>query len=276
MRKLSFFAPLILGLSAVVCSTDLMPMQEPDPEVEADIIGGGVIVEGEWEEADGPGGSSGSPVIIESSITPPAPTVPSPCNPNEDTAIDCATTGYVLIPPGTGDPSDPEPGEQVRPITIGDVQRFAPDAPNIVVEPDGWGITGKPVNVYSDSGERTTEGDLLGLAVEIRWVPVSMTVDFGDGTRVATASEGAPWSEAEWMTVTDTSHAYSETGDFVVTGEIEYRPIILVGGSEVPIEGTVTVETNSVEVSIYWVKTRLTRGDCVEYPTDPGCPGWEP
>ena len=248
-----------------------------DPEVGAE--GAGSYVELTYDELIGtnpPPDSDGSGAGSGAANNPPTPTYPSPCNPNEDTARQCATTGYVLIPPRTGDPADPDPSPGVRPITISDVERFAPDGPRIVVEPDGWGIAGKPVNVYSDSGEQITEGDLMGLDVRIRWIPMSMTVDFGDGTVATTASAGEAWSDTDWLTATDTSHVYRDAGDFTVTGQIEYAPIIIVGGSEVPIAGTVTVDTNSVEVSIYWVKTRLTRGDCIEYPSDPGCPGWTP
>ena len=35
--------------------------------------------------------------------------------------------------------------------------------------------------------------------------------------------------------------------------------------------GTVTIDTGDAAVSIYWVKTRLVRGDCIEFPLDPGC-----
>uniref|UniRef100_UPI0025D4C2C0 hypothetical protein n=1 Tax=uncultured Agrococcus sp. TaxID=382258 RepID=UPI0025D4C2C0 len=185
---------------------------------------------------------------------------------------DCATNGYIMINPSNpDDPDDPDEPE-VRPVTIEDVQRFAPDAPNIVVEPEGWGLVGKPVNVFSDSGEQTTQGEILDMPVTIRWIPVSITIDYGDGTVVTSDDQGAAWGDAEYMSETVTSHIYREPGDYVISAEIEYAPIVEIDGLEVVVQGTVSTATNDVPISIYWVKTRLTRGDCEAFPDDPGCP----
>lgn len=255
-----------------------MPAQE-SCDHDGAAVGGAVLIgvgcdeyaypgDGEGGNAPGPGGDAAGTV---------GPFIPiyeeNPCNPHEDTASQCAHNGYILLNPANpGEPVDPDDPVEARPITVRDVERFAPDQPNIVVEPEGWGLVGKPVNVYSDSGEQTTEGEVLDIPVTIVWTPVSITIDYGDGTVVTSSDQGTAWGDGQYMTETVTSHSYSDTGDYVISGSIEYAPRVLIGGQEVIVQGTVSVDTNEVTISIYWVKTRLTQGDCLTNPSAPRCP----
>lgn len=259
----------MLGNDGLLSQTD-----EDEDSTDANVVGDAVIVDGEWTTPGDPGDSNESGVIGDGVGDNPFVRIYEEhrCNPHEDTASDCATNGYIMINPSNpDDPDDPDEPE-VRPVTIEDVQRFAPDAPNIVVEPEGWGLVGKPVNVFSDSGEQTTQGEILDMPVTIRWIPVSITIDYGDGTVVTSDDQGAAWGDAEYMSETVTSHIYREPGDYVISAEIEYAPIVEIDGLEVVVQGTVSTATNDVPISIYWVKTRLTRGDCEAFPDDPGCP----
>lgn len=240
--------------------------QDADCEGDAEASGGGLIVEGSCDTpgyGEDPRDGTNPPTEGDAhGSTDPFFRVfeENPCNPHEDTASECAHNGYILLPPAdSDDPEDPDDPGEVREITINDVVRFAPDGPNIVVEPEGWGLVGKPVNVFSDSGEQTTNGEILGMPVTIVWIPVSLTIDYGDGTVVTTDGQGSEWSDSEFMTETATSHSYTESGDYVISGVIEYAPRVHINGVEVIVRGTVAVDTNSVSVSIYWVKTRLTQ-----------------
>lgn len=203
---------------------------------------------------------------------PRAPMVDHGCDPGQDAASDCAWTGWIPVVPGEGD-DDGEPGDSSDPvvITMRDVAQFQPAASELIIEPNGWGIVHRPVNVFTDADVHTTTGTVLGQPVTIDWIPVSFTVDYGDGTRLTYTNPGESWSESEAWATTETSHVYTETGDYIVSASVEYMAIVHVGGNPVPVDGTIDVDTGSEAISIYWVKTRIVRGDCIEYPLDPGC-----
>ena len=156
-------------------------------------------------------------------------------------------------------------------ITTRDVAHFKPSASELIIEPNGWGIVNRPVNVFTDAAAHTTSGTVLGRPVTISWVPVSFTVDYGDGTTITHADPGESWAEGEPWAHTDTSHVYTDTGDFVVRASVEYAAVVHIGDTTIPVQGTVSVDSGDETVSIYWVKTRLVRGDCIDYPLDPGC-----
>ncbi|MGO1731355.1 hypothetical protein [Agrococcus casei] len=156
-------------------------------------------------------------------------------------------------------------------ITVRDVAQFQPSTSELIVEPNGWGIVNRPVNVFTDAEAHTSTGTVLGRPVTISWQLVSFTVDYGDGTVETHTAPGHAWADGEPWMPTETSHIYTETGDYVVSASVEYSAVVHVGGREVPVQGTVTVETGDAAVSIYWVKTRLVRGDCIDFPLDPGC-----
>lgn len=216
-------------------------------------MGGAVIIEGscgdpgyppEDEEYPAPGYDDAQATVD--------PFVPifedDPCNPHEDTASECAQSGYILIPISPGDPIEPGDPVDVQPITVRDVETFAPDGPHIVVDPDGWGLVGRTVTVTTDSSEQTTTGEILNMPVTIVWVPVSLTVNYGDGTSSTIYFANASHSE----------HSYSDTGDYVISASIEYAPRVHINGVEVIVPGTVSVATSDAAISIYWVRTRLT------------------
>ncbi|MGO3650334.1 hypothetical protein [Agrococcus casei] len=156
-------------------------------------------------------------------------------------------------------------------ITVRDVAQFQPSTSELIVEPNGWGIVNRPVNVFTDAEAHTSTGTVLGRPVAISWQLVSFTVDYGDGTVETHTAPGHAWADGEPWMPTETSHIYTETGDYVVSASVEYSAVVHVGGREVPVQGTVTVETGDAAVSIYWVMTRLVRGDCIDFPLDPGC-----
>ena len=248
------YIPAVELPSAAMCYTT-----PPD----AGAIGSEVYV-GIYTECEAPGtGEDG-----ESLADPTDDIMYHGCDPRVD-PDDCAWWGPT--DPFERDPYNEEFDGDPVVITTRDVARFQPPASELIIEPNGWGIVHRPLNVFTEAEVVTTQGEVLGRPVTIEWIPISFTVNYGDGTTQTYADPGESWQESSPWSETETSHVYTETGDYVVTASIEYAAVVRIGGAVIPVNGTISVETSPENVSIYWVKTRMVRGDCLEFPLDPGC-----
>ena len=256
----------VVASAALVLSGSVLPATDSDDEGPVTSVGDDSVVvsdESQWE-VPGDDYSNWPPTDVGNESVPPDGTYYG-CDPATDPR-ECAFQRWV----------DREPYDDTVPtdpvvITVRDVAQFQPSTSELIVEPNGWGIVNRPVNVFTDAEAHTSTGTVLGRPVTISWQLVSFTVDYGDGTVETHTAPGHAWADGEPWMPTETSHIYTETGDYVVSASVEYSAVVHVGGREVPVQGTVTVETGDAAVSIYWVKTRLVRGDCIDFPLDPGC-----
>jgi len=160
-------------------------------------------------------------------------------------------------------------------VTIADVASFAPVAPKDAMEPrPGVAVRRLPANFISGATTQVVDGVLLGRSAAVRFTPVGFSWATGDGERVEASTPGASWERLGVGELTDTatSHRYAERGWYdvrpVVTYAAEYR---FDGSGWVPIEGTLDVAGETFSVRVVTVETRLVRGDCLQYPHDPGC-----
>ena len=96
----------------------------------------------------------------------------------------------------------------------------------------GGGLCNRPVNVFTDAVAHKSTGTVLGREVTIVWQLVSFTVDYGDGTVVTHSVPGHAWAVGQPWAQTETSHVYTETGDYVVSASVEYAAVVHVGGAE--------------------------------------------
>lgn len=260
--KVNAVLACVLALTSVLFAND-SDVDPPDTSVGDDAV----VISDEYEY-EVPGDTGDPPNTDVGDSTFPPDLYYHGCDPRVD-PDECAWWGTV--DPFDPDPYDDEFHEDPVVITIRDVATFQPPASELIVEPNGWGIVHRPLNVFTDAGVVTTQGVVLGRQVEIDWIPVSFTVDYGDGTSHTHSDPGESWEETSAWSATETSHVYTETGDYVVSGSIEYAAVVRVGGTVIPVNGTISVDTGAENVSIYWVKTRMVRGDCLEFPLDPGC-----
>ncbi|WP_157674694.1 hypothetical protein [Agrococcus jejuensis] len=175
------------------------------------------------------------------------------------------------VPP-PGDPVETAADDAVPPITIDDLVGFTPGVGELVVQPENWGVLGIPTNFVATATDHVQHGTLLGQPIEVRWRPVSFTFDYGDGSVVATTDAGAMWqSSGDDWTTTSTSHEYSERGEYTATVTITFEADIATGTGWATVPGTLELAAPAEGVQVFEVQTVLTRGDCIDYPNDPGC-----
>lgn len=157
-------------------------------------------------------------------------------------------------------------------LTIADLASFTPAVGELVVQPENWGVLGIPTNFVATATEHVQQGTLLGQPIEVRWRPAAFTFDYGDGTVVTTTDAGAMWqsSDDDW-TVTSTSHQYAERGEYTATVTITFEADIATGTGWATVPGTLDLAAPAEPVQVFEVQTVLTRGDCIDYPDDPGC-----
>lgn len=157
-------------------------------------------------------------------------------------------------------------------ITIADLASFTPAVGELVVQPENWGVLGIPTNFVATATDHVQQGTLLGQPIEVRWRPVAFTFDYGDGTAVTTEDPGALWvgTDDDW-TATATTHEYQSRGEYAATVTITFEADIAADGGWSSVPGTLDVAAPTESVRIFEVHTVLTRGDCIDYPDDPGC-----
>lgn len=184
-------------------------------------------------------------------------------------AAGCGT----VDPLPSGAPVQPEAA--VAGVTIRDVASFAPKAAADVMEPGPRiAVRRLPANFMSQATEQVVEGVLLGRPAAVRFTPVAFSWATGDGGRIESATAGATWKRLKQRDLTDTatSHRYSERGYYDVQPTVTYAAEYRFDGSEwIPVDGTLDVAADPYQVRVVTVETRLTRGDCIQYPKDPGC-----
>jgi hypothetical protein len=160
-------------------------------------------------------------------------------------------------------------------VTIRDVAEFAPEVPGDVMEPGpGIAVRRLPANFISQAGQVVVDGALLGRPASVRFTPVGFGWDTGDGGRVESVTPGATWERLRVKELSDTatSHRYAERGYYDVQPTVTYAAEYRFDGSGwIPVEGTLEVAGDPYRIRIVTVETRLTRGDCIQYPNDTGC-----
>jgi hypothetical protein len=126
----------------------------------------------------------------------------------------------------------PRPGQPATPdqpavpeVSLDDLQRFVPENPTIATQPAGWTVAGLPTNMLAGARRHVIAGTVLGLPVEVAFVPAGYRWQFGDGTTAFTTSPGATWQAAgvREFAPTPTSHTYANPGTYTARVEAIYR-----------------------------------------------------
>ncbi|WP_434810117.1 hypothetical protein [Microbacterium sp. bgisy189] len=174
------------------------------------------------------------------------------------------------------DPDEDEPAEdtvETFSVTITDLVSFAPRGVTTIVEPDGLGLIGMPVNFVAPADVHTATGQLFGFDIAARFTPVEFVFVYGDGTSQTTSASGQSWNalgQAQ-LTATDTSHAYAERGTYTAHTVIRYSAEVDLGAGWIPVPGTLDIPTADVDIQIFEAHTALVEHTCEEDPTGPGC-----
>jgi len=126
--------------------------------------------------------------------------------------------------PRPGQPATPEQ-PAVPEVSLDDLQRFVPENPTIATQPAGWTVAGLPTNMLAGARRHVVAGTVLGLPVEVAFVPAGYRWQFGDGATAFTTSPGATWQAAgvREFAPTPTSHTYANPGTYTARVEAVYR-----------------------------------------------------
>lgn len=191
----------------------------------------------------------------------------------------CIELGYGMIGgecdfrfSDDGDESEGAPA--IPPVTLSDIAHFRPAPPQQRMQPDGWTIAGLHTNFYALSGTQTLSGTVLGMAAEVRFVPVSWHWNYGDDRRATRDVKGGTWSSLGLpeFSRTPTSHVYEREGDYTITLDVDYRAAFRVAGSGwIPIDGVLTLPANELRIAVRGAQTVLVDDDCLRNPAGPGC-----
>lgn len=163
--------------------------------------------------------------------------------------------------------------ESGRPLTIEDVAQFAPDPVTTAAEPGNAGVAGMPTNFVATVAAHTVTGTLLDRPVTVRFTPVRVVFDHGDGTTATTPDGGRTWSELGQapFTPTPTSHTFAHRGTYSTSTLVVYTAEVDIGGGWFPVSGELSVDGPSRSVRIYEATTALVARTCEERPAAPGC-----
>jgi hypothetical protein len=166
------------------------------------------------------------------------------------------------------------PTEEGAPaVTLADLASFAPSAPVIRMEPDGWMLRGLPANFIAVASEETVTGTLLARGIEVRFEPTSYTWVWGDGESDTVSTPGRTWEQLQLprFSETATSHTYAERGSVTVSlrvaSTVSYR---FDDGDWRPVDGSVTA-TAAIDAYVGSAQTVLVPDDCRTAPRAGGC-----
>lgn len=163
--------------------------------------------------------------------------------------------------------------ESGQPLTIEDVAHFGPDPVTTTAEPGNAGIAGMPTNFVATVAAHTATGTLLDRPVTVRFTPVRVVFDHGDGTTATKPDGGSTWSTLGQapFTPTETSHTYARRGTYSTRTTVAYTAEVDIGGGWFPVAGELSVDGPSRSVRIYEATTALVARTCEERPAAPGC-----
>ncbi|WP_231559403.1 hypothetical protein [Kocuria sp. ZOR0020] len=168
----------------------------------------------------------------------------------------------------------PDSGSMPIPVfTVDDLQRLDIAAALSVVEPAPHTLVNYNTNVYAEATAQEFTTTLAGYPVTVRVYPTEYTWDYGDGATLGpTQLTGYPLDEDQWDTPTDTSHRYTDTGDVQVTLSTTFEgEYSVAGGPWLTVDGTSTVTSTPVELSVWRAKVRNYADDCIQNPNGAGC-----
>jgi hypothetical protein len=172
--------------------------------------------------------------------------------------------------------AEAEGGEEVIELPTFTLQDFetldvAPAASAVEPSPDT--LRGMHTNVFATAQPQQFTTELGGFPVQVRAVPVQYLWDYGDGTTLGpTELSGAPLEPGAWDVPTDTSHVYTQTGDYAVTlTTYFYGEYSVAGGPWLPVVGLNDVTSAPVPLSVWRSTVRNYADDCLENPQGAGC-----
>ncbi|WP_427018305.1 PKD domain-containing protein [Pseudarthrobacter sp. P1] len=149
----------------------------------------------------------------------------------------------------------------------------SPAPATLASQPGPHTLRGAETNFYAHATEQTFDITLLDQHVHITATPATYTWNYGDGTLLGpTPHPGAPLPEERWGEATQTSHIYTQTGDYPATVTTHFRGTYSVnGGPPLPIPGQGDFTSPALPVSVWRAITRNYADNCLQNPHGQGC-----
>lgn len=179
-----------------------------------------------------------------------------------------SSLGYACMEPGEGATS--AGGEPVViAVTQSDFAKLPVSPPQAHAGPDaGWIPVNMVVVLHASGEDQVLETTILDTPVSVRAVPIEYSWDLGDGNTITTTKPGQPYPS------TEVASEYRYEGWYDVTLTTTFAGQFSVDGGEwQDIDGTITVESEPVEIFSKSLESRLVNGDVpVDEEEDPWIP----
>jgi len=172
-----------------------------------------------------------------------------------------------LSTPGPAVPGHPA-------MTLRDLAAFVPANPLISAEPNGWGLSGLPVNFVGGSTVHTRDGKLFGAPAQVRFLPRTFRWSYGDGAVNSTVRPGFSWRVLGLpdFSPTATSHTFARSGRYVVGVRVSFAVEYRVGQAAWRSVAGSLVRSAQISVLVTNAGTPLlVSGACVAARLSPGC-----
>lgn len=151
-------------------------------------------------------------------------------------------------------------------------QKFPILASGIMSQPNGFSLRNGNAHMFAVPNPQTFNVEIFDEPVRVRAIPQSYVWNYGDGQSRRTQNPGKPMPDHTFDQPTDTSHVYTETGDFQIRLNTAYRGEFSVdGGPWIPIPGTANVPSEPMPMSVWRTKKLLVDQNCAEDPDGPAC-----
>ncbi|HEX7349907.1 hypothetical protein [Brachybacterium sp.] len=179
-----------------------------------------------------------------------------------------SSLGYACMEPGEGATS--AGGEPVViAVTQSDFAKLPVSPPQAHAGPEaGWIPVNMVVVLHASGEDQVLETTILDTPVSVRAVPIEYSWDLGDGNTITTTKPGQPYPS------TEVASEYRYEGWYDVTLTTTFAGQFSVDGGEwQDIDGTITVESEPVEIFSKSLESRLVNGDVpVDEEEDPWIP----
>jgi hypothetical protein len=213
--------------------------------------------------------------------TPGSPTEPAPPSDRAIRLADCMDDSGTVrchepTRPGESSPirDNGAPAAPSTPtITITDLAQFAPPPLTASADPGNVGIAGLPTNFIAAADVHTQTGELFGVALSVRFSPITYLYDYGDRSTSSTAVPGRTWQELgqAQFTPTPTTHVYKVRGNYLARVDVAYTAEVDFGTGWIPLPGEITTIGAPQEIRILEAHTALVAQTCTEDPHGIGC-----
>lgn len=136
----------------------------------------------------------------------------------------------------------------------------------------GWIPVNMEVVLYVNGEDQVLETTILNSPVSVRAVPIEYEWDMGDGNTITTSKPGAPYPSMEVAGVYRYEGWYDVTLTTTFAGQFSVD-----GGEWQDIDGTITIESEPVEIFSKSLESRLVNSDVpVDVDEDPWVPERSP